>query len=85
MIEIFFYDVFNSRSLQEWCLKNLNQVTFNFNNNFINKKNPISFLYCIREIYFANVYIISQFIKSNDRLTSLVDILTSLFKYIDTR
>jgi hypothetical protein len=37
---------------------------FNFNNNFINEKNLISFLCRIREIDFANVYIINQFIKT---------------------
>jgi hypothetical protein len=64
IVEIFFNDVFNSKSLREWCFKNLNQVIFNFNNNFVNEKNLISSFYRIREIDFANVYIISQFIKT---------------------
>jgi hypothetical protein len=64
IVEIFFNDVFNSKSLQEWCLKNLNQITFNFNNNFVNKKNLISFFCRILEIDFANVFIINQFIKT---------------------
>jgi hypothetical protein len=67
IVEIFFNDVFNSKSLREWCLKNLNQITFNFNNNFVNEKNLISFLCRIREIDFASVYIISQFIRTIEK------------------
>ncbi len=60
-------DVFNSRSLREWCFKNLNQVTFNFNNNFVNEKNLISSLCRTREVDFASVYIINQFIKTVEK------------------
>jgi uncharacterized protein YutD len=67
IVEIFFNDVFNLKSFREWCLKNLSQVTFNSNNNFINEKNLISSFCRTREVDFANVYIINQFIRTIEK------------------